>query len=398
MNDNAKVDLLAFDPHWCVFWGEAVTAFHLDIWAPYLRRSRHRFAIMAGEDGFSAAVRQQIAELPNCRIVEPYAAMKPTLHRCPSLSGFLYVGSRRENFKVVNSFERKLHVFIGHGESDKVYSGSRTASIYDSVLVSRYRVVDRFPRSIRRWVRAGALAIGSPIAEGTVKDPWRHPRKVRTILYAPTWEGHGPRGDYTSLPEVGPALVAALPALSERGITVIVRPHPVTGMRLPQLRDVRDAIYEAGAARGRTKAEDFADADVMLSDISGVTAEFLFTEKPTIVPITRALTAVGVDEARLAAEYPWAYRWDVENEGLLDWLDRLESSDPLRSARATAARAMYRGHRSLEEAVATFDLALSCVRWRRSRIPPRYVFEARRRATVLRPPGRRAAPGSPAGS
>ena len=49
--------LLDFDPNWCLFWGGGVAAFHLDIWIPYIRRSRYRFAIISGVDEFSDAVR-----------------------------------------------------------------------------------------------------------------------------------------------------------------------------------------------------------------------------------------------------------------------------------------------------------------------------------------------------
>jgi hypothetical protein len=378
--------LLDFDPHWCLFWGKAVTGFHLDIWVPYLRHSAHRYVVMAGEDRFSDAVRERIAGLPNVRIVEPFAQAKAWLKLCPSFQGFLYIGTKAANFDVVNSFGGSSHVWLGHGESDKVYNAFRTASLYDAMFVARYGVVARYPRAIRRWVAAGACAIGTPILDGATRDPWPDPRPVRTILYAPTWEGHGERADYQSLAEVGPALIEALPALRERGVTVIFRPHPSIGSRVPELRDVRDAVLAAGARPGGDKAADFAAADVILSDISGVTAEFLFTEKPAIMPVTERLIGLGKDDARLAAEYPWVYRWHVGSTGLPDRIGELERHDPLRDRRAKAAREMFRGHRSIEDAAASFDLALRSVAWRKTPIPVRWVFEARRRVPLLRDP------------
>jgi hypothetical protein len=44
---------------------------------------------------------------------------------------------------------------------------------------------------------------------------------------------------------------------------------------------------------------------------------------------------------------------------------------------------MYRGHRSIDEAVRTFDTALDSVGWRASRIPVRVVFELKQRAPAL---------------
>ena len=377
-------NLLEFDPHWCLFWGKGVTGFHLDIWAPYLRHSANRYVIMAGEDRFSDAVRATVAGLPNVRIIEPYALAKPWLKLCPSFRGFLYVGTKAANFDVVNSFGGKSHVWLGHGESDKVYNAFRTASLYDSMFVARYGVVDRYPRAIRRWVASGACAIGTPILDGAVKDPWTTPRPIRTILYAPTWEGHGERADYQSLREVGPALIEAMPRLRERGVSVIMRPHPSTGSRVPALRGIRDAIFEAGAQRGGDKAADFSAADVIVSDISGVTAEYLFTEKPAIMPVTERLMLLGKDDERLGAEYPWVYRWPVDSVSLLDRLVELETSDPLRDQRSRSAREMFRGHRSIEEAADSFDLALDSVIWRKTPVPVRWVYESRRRIPFLR--------------
>jgi hypothetical protein len=378
--------LLDFDPQWCLFWGKAVTGFHLDIWVPYLRHSANRFVVMAGEDRFSPAVRETIAALPNVRIVEPYALAKAWLKLCPSFQGFLYVGTKAANFDVVNSFGGQSHVWLGHGESDKVYNAFRTASLYDSMFVARYGVLDRYPRAIRGWVKRGACAIGTPILDGATKDPWTSPRPVRTILYAPTWEGHGERADYQSLREVGPILIDALPGLRERGVSVIMRPHPSTGSRAPALREIRDAIFAAGARPGGDKAADFGAADLIISDISGVTAEFLFTEKPALMPVTDRLIALGKDEQRLASEYPWVYRWRVETTSLADRLRELETDDPLRDRRSSAARDMFRGHRSIQEAARSFDLALSSVVWRKTPVPVRWVYEARRRIPLLRDP------------
>jgi hypothetical protein len=374
----ATDNLLEFDPNWCIFFGRKATSFHLEIWLPYIRRSRYRFVVMAGEDGFSDAVRKRVASISNLAILEPFEAAKAWLRLCPGFRGFLYIGNKQENFKVVNSFPGKLHIWLGHGESDKVYNAFRTASLFDSMFMARYGVVDRYPAAIRRWVAAGACAIGTPVVEGAVKDPWNRPRPIRTLLYAPTWEGHGARADYSSLGEIGPDLAAAIPALAERGTRVVMRPHPMTGHRRPELREIRDAIFAAGAMGGRDKAQDFAEADVIVSDISGVTAEFLFTEKPAVMVMTERIAGLGKDDARIAEEYPWVYRWKAEAEPLVEQLARLEASDPLRGARARAAAGMFAGNRSMEDAVQTFDLALSSVRFRRTRIPVRYAFLAKR--------------------
>jgi hypothetical protein len=251
--------------------------------------------------------------------------------------------------------------------------------LYDAILMARYSAIERFPPAIRGWVAGGACAIGAPIVEGMIRSPWPAPRRVKTIVYAPTWEGRRPGMDFSSLPEAAPILRDAIPVLRERGVSVIVRAHPGTGQRDPAYRALVNELFAAGAARPGPKADDLAAADVMLSDVSGVTAEWLYTEKPVIMPITANATARGRDAAMLAGEYPWTYQWNVADEDLVAMLDGLARSDPLRARRASLAREMYRGHADLDEAARTFDTALSCADRRERRIGVHLAFEMKLR-------------------
>ncbi|HEY8168434.1 MAG TPA: CDP-glycerol glycerophosphotransferase family protein [Candidatus Limnocylindrales bacterium] len=384
-----EAELIDFAPTWCLFWGRYMRSGQLDTWLPYLRRSKHRFALMTSEDLFRAVDLAKIADVPNVRVVAPYSDAVDWLRWIKPFKGFLYIGSQPENFRTVNHLGKKVHIYIGHGESGKATSGYRTGSLYDAILVAHYEAVDRFPPVIRRWVKGGAMAIGTSLVEGIHRDPWPQPKPIKTMLYAPTWESRNERGDFTSLDVVAPILIAAMPALRERGISVILRPHPGTGIRLEQLRQTRDAVYAAGAESGITKEAAFDRADVLISDVSGVTAEFLFTEKPSILPLTAKFDAVAKDDAWLDHEYPWVYRWplkaaadvDVQVAALLAQLDAIEAGDPLRDRRKKEAARMFRGHRSIEEAVQSFELALEIAavsRWRRRAIPMRWPYEYRR--------------------
>ncbi|HUQ42938.1 MAG TPA: CDP-glycerol glycerophosphotransferase family protein [Candidatus Limnocylindria bacterium] len=379
----SEQDIVAFNPDWLVFWSDSIIASQLAVWLPYLRRSRYRFVVASGLDQAKVGVGNLLDGIENVRLVTPVEALRFGLKDTPRFKGVLYPTSRPLNFAIVTMFPRRPHVWIGHGESEKLASSPRTASMYDAVLMARLSGVERFSPAIRGWLRGGACAIGAPIVEGLVRDPGPSPRPVKTLLYAPTWEGHQPKTDYSSLSEVGPILTAALPALQERGIRVVFRPHPGTGRRDPAYREHVKALFEAGASRPGTKAEDYGAADVMLSDVSGATAEFLFTEKPVVVPVTAMAAARGKDAESLAREYPWAYRWPVATTGLLEVLDGLGSSDPMRQQRARSAADLYRGHRDLEHATRTFDTALSCVGRRGTLIGVRRGFELKLRAPLV---------------
>ena len=381
--------LVAFDPHWCLFWGDSISGAHLKIWLPYLRRSRFRFVLMCRRNEVSRYVLDKVAGVPNCAVIQQYPEARSWLHAAPDMRGVLYVTTRAENF-VMTTDSSLAHVWIGHGESEKGTSGPKAGGLYDSVVTARYSALRRFPPYVWPWVAHGILAIGAPIVEGVVKDPRRGPQPIRTILYAPTFEGYADRLNYSSLPQVVPLLVAAMPALHERGITVIVRPHPATGIRLPAYRDLVAALHEAGVRKAGAKPADFAAADLLISDVSGVTSEYLFTEKPQALAVTEDIHGRMQRGKDPFAGYPWAYKWDVSHQGVLDLIDGLEASDPLCVVREKMSREMFRGHQSLDEAAETFDAALAAVRRLPHIVPTWLPFEIRRR----RRPGPR--PSAPA--
>ena len=373
---------VSFEPEWCVFWAHHVRSSQFAIWQPYLRRSRFRFGIMATADEIPDVVRDELDELANCSVLEPYAEALGRLAENREFQGFIYIGSNMDNAALMDTFPDATHVWVGHGESAKKANRHRTASAYDSVFVADYAAVQRFPKAIRQWVLEGACAIGTPIVEGLRADPWDRPRPVRTLLYAPTWEGFVAGADYSSVAEVGPALLEAMPALAERETTVLLRPHPGTGIRLPELRDLLDRLEAAGAIPGGLKGEQLMRADVIVSDVSGITSEYLFTRRPAILPVTPRVRKLMRGEAGIRAEYPWVYQWDVRSEGLVDRIEALECDDPLASARDAAARRQFRDHRTLEDAVRSFDLALAAAHARHSRGSVRRTYERSRAAAL----------------
>jgi CDP-glycerol glycerophosphotransferase (TagB/SpsB family) len=132
------------------------------------------------------------------------------------------------------------------------------------------------------------------------------------------------------------------------------------------------------------KTEAFERADVLISDISGVTAEFLLTEKPSVLPVMPKLAERNRGAAWLDVEYPWVYRWDADGEDLLALLATIETRDPLRGRRSASARRKFRHHRSIDDAVRTFDIALSTLRWRKWPIPLRVPLESKLLLSRLR--------------
>jgi hypothetical protein len=111
---------------------------------------------------------------------------------------------------------------------------------------------------------------------------------VRTVLYAPTWEGWTDDPGGTSLLTVGETLVRRLLEHPDR-VRVLYRPHAFTGLRDPRMKAadarVRKLLLKAGADADSRRAVDAA----VRSELAEVRAE--------LAALLAAWSMPGRDEA-----------------------------------------------------------------------------------------------------
>ena len=103
------------------------------------------------------------------------------------------------------------HVFIGHGDSDKIASVNPFSKVYDEVWTAGRAGRDRYAHRRRRRPGRGhrrgrAARSWRPIDAG--RAPPEGP--VPTVLYAPTWEGWDDDPGNTSLLLAGENIVRKL--------------------------------------------------------------------------------------------------------------------------------------------------------------------------------------------
>jgi CDP-glycerol glycerophosphotransferase (TagB/SpsB family) len=171
-----------------------------------------------------------------------------------------------------------------------------------------------------------------------------------TVLYAPTWRGHVEETMLYSLP-TGEQIVSAL---LTRGATVIFRPHPfsydfsddaVTIARINALlaadrrKTGRAHLWGAAAEKERSILDCINDSDAMVSDVSSVVSDYLFSSKPF------AMIAVPAAPDDFVVEYPVARASYIVRADLADLDRQLENMlgpDPLAGQRADI-RADYLG-------------------------------------------------------
>ncbi|MFE1833272.1 hypothetical protein [Streptomyces sviceus] len=169
----------------------------------------------------------------------------------------LYPGNAGKNVHMLRVAEAK-HVFIGHGDSDKLASSNRVSKVYDEIWVAGKAGRDRY-RRVRHAISDGAIVeVGRPQLAPVRPHAEHVPGPVPVVLYAPTWEGWSDDDCHTSLIPMGVPLIEGLLA---ENVRIIYKPHPLTGKRSPEAaaadRTIRELLREdeEKGAKGAKGAE-----------------------------------------------------------------------------------------------------------------------------------------------
>lgn len=226
-----------------------------------------------------------------------------------------YVNQNAKNFQMFR-YGRMWHVFINHGESDKMYMTTNQFKAYDFSFVAGDAAIDRLSHKLWDFdLATRAIAIGRPQADHFAGElPYTADERT-VVLYAPTWEGDRDAAAYGSIASHGVTLVRALLATGRH--RVIYRPHPRSGVVDSEYgaanRAIIDAIARANAADpaaqhiyddGPSLGWQLAAADVAITDISAMVYDRLATGKPLIV--TRPVSASAeVDETGYLGACEW---------------------------------------------------------------------------------------------
>ncbi len=203
----------------------------------------------------------------------------------------LYVNQNVSNFDVL-AYARPQHVFLSHGESDKVYMVSNQAKAYDVTFVAGQAAVDRYRGALHDFDTDAKLRIiGRPQLHVPQAPPDDLPQTdlPRTVVYAPTTEGSAAPMEYGSLASHGVEMVQAL--LADGTYRIIFRPHPQAGRRLTShagaVRKISDLLTAASGGHYVDSTAQFGwqrdVADALVCDISAVAVDWLPTGKPLVI-------------------------------------------------------------------------------------------------------------------
>lgn len=255
----------------------------LDRLRPVLLISRNPAGaeLLMEESGLEVAFAQKIKHLEQLIEEQP-------------LDLILYVNQNMRNFQMMR-YSNRWHVFINHGESDKMYMTTNQFKTYDYALVAGDAARERLSRALWAYdVEERTIPIGRPQADHLAGEP-PYPADDRvTVFYAPTWEGDRPAASYGSVASHGEALVSRLLATGRH--RVVYRPHPRSGVidsdfgaankriiaalaeanrRDPGAHHLFDESPELGWQLSRT--------DLAVCDVSAMIYDRLATGRPLLV-------------------------------------------------------------------------------------------------------------------
>jgi hypothetical protein len=337
--DALVADLTAQAPTWIVYvsLGARQSRYIVNQWLPALDA--------LPQAGF-ALVREasQLTPLAPTRVAVVYAPGPREVERLtlPSVRVAFYLAYGERNSTLLRE-PRLRHVMLAHGDSDKATSASALIRAFDETWVAGQAAVDRFTAAGIGLGPERFALIGRPQAAGLPVGPAS--RSPRILLYAPTFEGYYAQTTLSSLDVMGVELVRRVLAAHPE-VRVWFRPHPASGVTRPSMlaaiAAIEGMLRQAGdgnlvvADRGLTISECLAGADVLVSDVSSVVSDYLFTERPVIV-----CNPTELAPSDFVAAYPSqasSYLLDADLADLDVVLAQALGDDPLREARIAMKR------------------------------------------------------------
>jgi CDP-Glycerol:Poly(glycerophosphate) glycerophosphotransferase len=321
-------------PTFLLYWEAPPGSAHqIAMWLPYLSRLNRPYMIVLRTPGtFAETVALTTAPVLLRRYVRELDVLIT-----PGLKSVFFVNTAPKNVHMLQYLG--IHqIQLNHGDSDKAPSYRRIFRMYDKNFVAGQAAIDRFAKNGVVVPRDAFEIVGRPQVETVqIEKAPIATLELKRVLYAPTWYGYLEDSRYSSLP-IGERLVQAL---VNRGCVIVFRPHPWI-RRTPALLEAArriDRLLSADAvANGRQHVtgssasagsilDTFNQVDALISDVSSVIPDFLYSEKP--FAITSMVPGVGREE--FLADFPIARAGYVLTSDLANLdvvLDDLLVNDP----------------------------------------------------------------------
>ncbi|MEU3827121.1 hypothetical protein AB0F36_17640 [Streptomyces sp. NPDC029080] len=231
------------------FSGSKDSAYQVDMWLETMERLETRPLIILRE----RAILNSLAPTTVPVVCVPGGVHLMNLD-LSTVRVALYAANVGKNIHLLRVPTMK-HVFIGHGDSDKLASVNPYSKVYDEVWTAGRAGRDRYAIADVGVRDDDIVEVGRPQLA-----PIRGRRdvsgdRVPTVLYAPTWEGWDGNPGNTSIVLAGENIVQRL-ITADPPVRVLYKPHPFTGN---VSKDARAAHRRIAALVEQAAAERAAD-------------------------------------------------------------------------------------------------------------------------------------------
>ena len=308
------------------------------------------------------ATTEELGKLTNVPII--HARTFDLLMSLLELSKFkalIYVNNSYQNFQTL-SYQAAVHIHVNHGESDKISMVSNQAKAYDQVFVAGPAAKDRYVKAVA-WIDQNKLiTVGRPQLD-LGQSPIPADPKLKTITYAPTWEGEDEANNYTSLDLYGKKIIDA--ALSQKNCRTIYKPHPriLTSKDPTVIAAHKYIVSRLNKNPNQILLEGdvievLLGTDILISDISSVTLDYLYLKPSGAIFLSDRRT----DLALLESDSPVASASTIIDQNSVDdlssQLEKTLQKDDLAAKRAEVCR-YYFGGIAAGESSKTYFAAVS---------------------------------------
>ena len=284
----------------------------------------------------------------------------------------IYVNNSYQNFQTL-AYQQAAHIHVNHGESDKISMVSNQAKSYDKVFVAGAAAKDRYMSAVAWLDDKKLIPIGRPQLD-LETTPILEKSKLKTITYAPTWEGEDEANNYTSMDCYAVSIIDS--AVAQSGCRVVYKPHPrILDSKDPKIISAHKYIVNK-LSRGPHEVHlsgdvlsVLKDTDLLISDISSVTLDYLYLRPSGAIFLSDRRN----NRVELEAESPVAkaaYIIDASSVAQLSQtLSKVLAHDELFNQRQEVCRYYFGGiaagastaafYRELEKTIAEHDSAVS---------------------------------------
>ncbi len=308
------------------FSAPAGSTYQVAMWIEYLESLSAPLYILIREASHAKRLRKMTTvPIVCCKYMKHLESYLPT-----TLKAVFYVNNGMKNVHITRII-RLLHIQLLHGDSDKASSYNPMGGIYDKIFVSGQAGIDRYRDHGIIIPEEKFVIIGRPQVKG-LHVVNKQQESVKTVLYLTTWPGFYQDVAFCSLP-IAENIIQPLLA---SGYRVLFKPHPYTyqfneakeyAVRIKEL--LGDDYIEPDSAESLKTFYNISDC--LISDISSVMNEYLYTEKPIISTNINDLSTSEL--LAVSNTIDASYILDKTGGNITQIMDEIVHTDPKRAKR-----------------------------------------------------------------